>query len=66
MTRYITKRCLLKQMQKHCHRGFIDRGVNKPYNINNITATLSALRVTRNLGGFSLSKIYSLEVTKRC
>ena len=62
----MTKRCLLKKMQKRCFSGWIDSGVNKPYDIGNITVTLSALWVTRNLGGFSLSKIYYAEVTKQC
>lgn len=40
----------------------IDIDVKNAYNMHNITVTLSALWVTRNLGGFSLSKIYYLLV----
>lgn len=38
----------------------IDRTIIMYHNILNITATLSALGVSRNLGGFSLPAIYLL------
>lgn len=53
-------------MQKCCLDACIDSRVNTPYNVRNITVTLSALWVTRNLGGFSLSKISLYEVAKQC
>jgi hypothetical protein len=57
-----------KQKQNELHGSFfnlmikvqklIDHSVNIYNNIHNITATLSALWVSRNLGGFSLPPIY--------
>jgi len=38
----------------------IDHSVNLYHTTDNITATLSALWVSRNLGGFSLPAIYRL------
>lgn len=56
----------MEKMQKWCLTTCIDSGVNTPYNVRNITVTLSALWVTRNLGGFSLSKIFPHEVANKC
>lgn len=57
----------MKKMQKWYLNTCIDSSVNTPYNVRNTTATLSALRVTRNHGGFLMSEnpeVYSYGVTK--